>query len=344
MSVVHNPPNRFERFTRESCEPPQRARLTVLQEDRVSSILSRNDSPDLPFRWSCNPYRGCAHACSYCFARPTHEYWGFGAGTDFETNIIAKPSAAALLRAHFLKPSWRGELIVFSGNTDAYQPLEATLQLTRACLEVCAEFRNPVIIITKSALVARDLDLLARLSSEAYVAVYFSIPFAKALVARAVEPQAPSPAKRFEAMRTIAQAGIQTGISVAPIIPGLNDEDIPALLKRAKDAGAAVATGGPIRLSGNVLPYFLDRMAQMFPDRIQRITNRIREIRNGKLSESAFFDRHRGHGPYWEIISRLFANHCRKLGLTGRDAHAIPETFRRPAALRLPVQQRLFSP
>ena len=340
--ATHNPHNRFEQWTRELLEPPQPARLNVLKEDRISSILSRNDSPDLSFRWSCNPYRGCVHACLYCFARPTHEYWGFGAGTDFETNIIAKPNAAELLRRQFLKPSWRGEVIVFSGNTDAYQPIEATLRLTRSCLEVCAEFRNPVAIITKSALVTRDCDLLTRLHSEAHVTVYFSIPFAKASVARKVEPQAPSPTKRFEAMSAISDAGISTGISIAPMIPGLNDEDIPTLLKRAKEAGASVATGFPLRLSGSVMPYFLEHMAKAFPARIQRITNRIRETRNGKLSESNFFDRHVRSGPYGEIMNQLFTSHCRRLGLEGREADMIPNTFRRPIPEQLLKQQRLF--
>ncbi len=177
MKLVNNPPNPFESQFREFLESPPTVKLQIYEDD-TRSILSRNDSPDLAFRWSVNPYRGCFHACAYCYARPSHEYLGFGAGTDFESKLVIKRHAAALLREAFLKPSWRGELVVFSGVTDCYQPVEATLGLTRACLEVCAEFRNPVGIITKGALIVRDLDLLCRLHAEAAVRVYFSIPFA----------------------------------------------------------------------------------------------------------------------------------------------------------------------
>ena len=215
MRKVMNPPNPFESLHRDFLEPAPHVALQMF-EDSPRDILSRNDSPDLPFRWSLNPYRGCFHACAYCYARPTHEYWGFGAGTDFESKIIVKREAATLLRRTFEKPSWKGELILFSGNTDCYQPLEASLELTRACLEVCAEYRNPVGIITKGLLVLRDVDLLRRLQQEASVHVYFSIPFSDDEVARKVEPHAPSSRKRFEAMATLAQAGIPTGISLSP--------------------------------------------------------------------------------------------------------------------------------
>ncbi|MDE3035985.1 MAG: radical SAM protein, partial [Nitrospirota bacterium] len=177
MQPVSNPPNPFESQHRHLLEPAPRAKLQVF-EDSAREIISSNDSPDLPFRWSLNPYRGCFHACAYCYARPTHEYWGFGAGTDFDSKIIVKREAPTLLRRTLLKPSWHGELIVFSGNTDCYQPLEAAYGLTRACLEVCAEFRNPVGLITKAALITRDLDVLRRLHDQAWVQVYFSIPFA----------------------------------------------------------------------------------------------------------------------------------------------------------------------
>ncbi|HET9312763.1 MAG TPA: radical SAM protein, partial [Nitrospira sp.] len=240
MRATSNPPNPYESRHRELLEPASSARLE-LYDDETREILSRNDSPDLSFRWSVNPYRGCFHACAYCYARPTHEYWGFGAGTDFESKIIVKRHAPALLRRAFEKPSWKGELIVFSGNTDCYQPIEASLELTRSCLEVCAEYRNPVAIITKGVLVLRDLDILKRLQQEAWVRVYCSIPFTDDEVARRVEPQAPTTRKRFEAMARLSDAGIPTGVSIAPIIPGLNDEDIPDLLHRARQAGARQA-------------------------------------------------------------------------------------------------------
>jgi len=302
-----------------------------MYEDATREILSRNDSPDLPFRWSLNPYRGCFHACVYCYARPTHEYWGFGAGSDFESQIIVKRDAAILLRRTFEKSSWKGELILFSGNTDCYQPLEASLELTRACLNVCAEYRNPVGIITKGVLVVRDLDVLRRLHQEASIRVYFSIPFSDDEVARKVEPHAPSSRKRFEAMATLADAGIPTGISLSPIIPGLNDEDMPDLLARAKQAGAGEAMATLLRLSGSVEPVFMERMAAAFPERMAKITNRIREVRGGALSEGAFFERHRGSGPYWIMIEQLFEVSRRKAGLAAALCdEMLPATFRRP--------------
>jgi len=329
MRVIANPPNPFDSQHREWLDQPERVKLEVY-EDATREILSRNDSPDLPFRWSVNPYRGCFHACAYCYARPTHEYWGFGAGTDFESKIMIKPSAPDLLRRGLLKPSWQGELIVFSGNTDCYQPLEATHQLTRACLEVCAEFRNPVGVITKAALIQRDVDVLQRLHREAWVRVYFSIPFADDATARKVEPQAPSITRRFEAMRVLANAGIHTGVSIAPVIPGLNEDDIPNILVRAREAGAMTATFVLLRLSGNVEPVFLERMAAAFPDRIKKIVHRIKETRDGTLSESGFFKRHQGKGTYWEMIEQLFEVGRRRAGFPEKDEQPIPDTFRRP--------------
>jgi len=265
-----------------------------------------------------------------CYARPSHQYLGFGAGTDFESKIVVKPEAAALLRQAFLKPSWNGELIAFSGNTDCYQPLEATYGLTRACLEVCADFRNPVGIITKAALVVRDVDLLQRLHAEAWVRVYFSIPFADDETARKVEPQAPSIRKRFEAMRMLSQAGIKTGISIAPVIPGLTDDDLPELLRRAREAGASEAMYVLLRLPKEVEPVFLERMTAAFPDRIKKMTNRLREVRSGKLTDGEFFKRHHGEGPYWQMIEQLFELSRRKAGFPDEEDSPIPQTFRRP--------------
>jgi DNA repair photolyase len=329
MRTVMNPPNPFESQHRDLLEPAPHVHLQMF-EDVTRDILSRNESPDLPFRWSLNPYRGCFHACAYCYARPTHEYWGFGAGTDFESKIIVKRHASTLLRRTFEKPSWKGELILFSGNTDCYQPLEASLELTRACLEVCAEYRNPVGIITKGVLVLRDLDLLCRLHQEASVRVYFSIPFSDDEVARKVEPHAPSSRKRFEAMATLTNAGIPTGISLSPIIPGLNDQDMPDLLVRAKQAGAVEAMATLLRLSGPVEPVFMERMEAAFPDRFTKITNRIRDVRGGAISEGAFFERHRGVGPYWAMIEQLFEVSRRKAGLSVLRDETLPATFRRP--------------
>ncbi|HEY7533388.1 MAG TPA: PA0069 family radical SAM protein [Nitrospiraceae bacterium] len=331
MRPVSNPPNPFESQHRELLEPAPRASLQMY-EDATQRILSRNDSPDLQFRWSLNPYRGCFHACAYCYARRTHEYWGFGAGTDFDSKIIVKRDAPMLLRDAFEKPSWKGELIVLSGNTDCYQPLEASLGLTRACLEVCAEYRNPVAIITKAALVARDLDVLNRLNRHAWVRVYFSIPFADEAIARIVEPQAPSSQKRFETMARVASAGISTGISISPIIPGLNDEDIPDLLTRARAAGASEAMATLLRLSGSVEPVFLERMTAAFPDRIGKILHRIREVRDGDLTNGDYFARHHGNGTYWTMIERLIDVAKRKAGFPPESGESIPHTFVRPRA------------
>lgn len=331
MRTVSNPPNPFESQYRELLEPAPTARLTVY-EDETREILSRNDSPDLPFRWSVNPYRGCFHACAYCYARSSHEYWGFGAGTDFDSKLIVKDDAPRLLRHAFNRQSWCGELIVFSGNTDCYQPLEATYGLTRACLSVCAEYRNPVGIITKGALVLRDIDILKRLNEEAWVRVYLSIPFASDEVARMVEPHAPSITKRFETLKALADAGIATGISIAPVIPGLNEDDIPELLDRAYQAGACTASAALLRLSGSVEPVFLERMTEAFPDRVGKIVNRLREVRGGTLTESEFFRRQRGQGTYWDVIEQLFALAKRRAGFVEDDAGAMPRTFRRPGS------------
>ncbi len=329
MRGVSNPPNPFESHHRELLEPAPTVKLTIYS-DESREILSRNDSPDLPFRWSVNPYRGCFHACAYCYARSSHEYWGFGAGTDFESKIVVKEEASRLLRRAFDLPSWLGELVVFSGNTDCYQPLEATYGLTRACLSVCAEYRNPIGIITKGSLVLRDIDILEQLNREAWVRVYLSIPFSSDEMARKVEPQAPSITRRFETLKKLADEGIPTGISIAPVIPGLNEDDMPELLDRAYRVGARTAVASLVRFPGNVQPVFLDRMKEAYPDRIGKIVSRLREVRGGSLTENAYFHRQSGKGMYWDMIEQLFALAKRRAGFVEDDADAMPRTFRRP--------------
>lgn len=337
MKQINNPPNPYESLHREWLEPPSSVKLQIFEDD-TKSILSRNESPDLAFRWSVNPYRGCFHACAYCYARPSHEYLGFGAGTDFESKLVVKPDAGALLREAFLKPSWSGELVVFSGNTDCYQPLEAAWGLTRACLEVCAEFRNPVGIITKGALIVRDLELLQCLNEEAAVRVHMSIPFADNETARKVEPQASSITKRLATLRSLADAGIPTGVSLAPVIPGLNDDHMYEILRQARDAGAQTAFYSLLRLPGSVEPVFLERMTSMFPERIKKITHRLTEVRGGRSSSSQFFERHRGQGAYAEMLAQLFASAKNKAGFSEAPETPLPSTFRRPA----PRQTSLF--
>ncbi len=327
---VWNPPNPYLTEYRELLGEPPVAELEIY-EDHSQSILSRNDSPDLGFRWSVNPYRGCFHACAYCFARPTHEYFGFGAGTDFERKIVVKRQAPQLLDAAFRRPSWTGELIVFSGVTDCYQPLEAAWKLTRGCLEVCLKFRNPVAVVTKSLLIRRDADLLAALAREAEASVAISIPFLDEQVARAVEPGAPTIRRRFETMEILAKAGVPVGIGVAPIIPGLNDSDIPRLLSKAKRRGAQFAFRTLLRLPGSVKAVFFHRLKEALPLQSAKIEHRIREVREGRLSDSRFGHRHHGEGTYWRTIEQVWNVWTRRLGFD-RDDDGTPRssTFRRP--------------
>ncbi|MDR4495699.1 MAG: PA0069 family radical SAM protein [Nitrospirales bacterium] len=336
MKSQSNPQNPFIPQMRERLEPAPPV-LPDVFEETAQTILSKNESPDLPFRWSLNPYRGCFHACAYCYARPTHEYWGFGSGTDFETKLVAKMNASDKLQETFSKPTWAGELVVFSGNTDPYQPLEAKLELTRACLKICAAYNNPVGIITKSALVLRDVDLLQELQSRAWIKVYFSICFASDDMARKVEPQAPSITKRFDTMAQLAKAGIPTAISIAPVIPGLNEQDIPVILKRAREAGAQQASYMLLRLNDNVEPVFLERMAHHFPDRIQKIVSQLQSMRQGKLGEKAFHQRHSGVGQTWTIIEQLFDIAYRKQGFPDIPDVPVPDTFCRPGPVQLPL-------
>lgn len=244
---VDNPPNPWSTTEVEWLGEPPTAPLRVYEEE-AKSIVSRNDSPDIGMSCSINPYRGCFHACAYCYARPSHQYLGFGAGTDFDRKIVVKTNAPPLLRKAFESRNWVGETCVFSGNTDCYQPLEATYQLTRKCLEVCLAFRNPMYVITKGALVRRDLDLLAKLAVSARAGVTLSIPFARDDMARAIEPHASAPTVRFETLRQLVDAGVETSVNIAPVIPGLNDADIPEILERAHAVGVRRAALLPVRL------------------------------------------------------------------------------------------------
>jgi DNA repair photolyase len=326
-----NPPNPWSSTAVEYLDEAPNAELEVYEE-KAKSIVAENDSPDVGFRFSVNPYRGCMHACAYCYARPSHQYWGFGAGTDFDRKIIAKVNAPELLRETMQKRSWTGELILFSGNTDCYQPLEASYRLTRQCLEVCLEFRNPCAVITKSALVRRDADVLGELAKRARASACISIPFANEAMARAIEPYASAPAARFETIRRLAESGVRVGVNVAPVIPGLNDSDIPEILERAKAAGATRAAIIPVRLSAEVLPVFTERLMRAYPDRFKKVVGAIREMRAGKMNESTFGERMRGHGPRWEMIERLFDQQTKALGLIPSEPSGtdVTSTFKRP--------------
>jgi DNA repair photolyase len=309
-----NPPNRFETAHLEWEGEPPPADLCV-HEEQTKSALSENKSPDVGFRWSVNPYRGCFHACAYCYARPTHPYLGFGAGTDFDRQIVVKVNIVERLRARLGTKSWRRELIAFSGNTDCYQPLELHYGLTRGCLQACAEHATPVTIITKGKLVRRDVDVLQDLSRVAGCRVSLSIPFAKDQDARAIEPFASSPSKRFETLRILSEAGIDTAVAVAPVIPGLNDDQIPEILRRARNAGAKSAFKILLRLPREVAPVFETRLGEAFPLRQRKVMNAIRDTRGGRTTDNRFSSRMVGEGARWLAIEKLFATQCDRLGL-----------------------------
>lgn len=335
MRPVSNPPNPWLSSEIEYLpdEVPE-ARLEVY-EDLTRSIIARNDSPDVGFEFSVNPYRGCQHACSYCYARPGHEYLSFGAGTDFDRKIVVKPRAPELLREAFDAPRWKGDLVVFSGVTDCYQPLEASYRLTRGCLEVCADYRNPVAIITKAPLIERDIDVLARLNAVARVGVSVSIPFWDPDKARAIEPFVATPQRRIKTIARLAAAGLDVGVNVAPVIPGLGDEDMVETLTAAAAAGARRAACIFLRLPGPVATVFEERVRAALPLRADRILSRVREARGGKLYDSRWGKRQEGEGPYAEMIHTLFEKTCARLGLNAPDdkddkyADA-PSTFARP--------------
>jgi DNA repair photolyase len=326
---LHNPKSRFSEREIEYDEGEVPEQGLVVLEDDSRSILSENSSPDLPFRFSLNAYRGCAHGCSYCYARPSHEYLGFGAGTDFERRIVFKPHAAVLLRERFEHQSWRGELIAISGNTDAYQPLESKLRLTRKCLEVCAEYKNPVHIITKSALVERDIDIFERLRDEASIGVSVSVTSFDAEVSRLIEPYAPPPSRRIEIIRRLSERKIPVLVHIAPWIPGLTDRDIVPILEATRDAGAISAMAQPVRLPGATEQVFVERLERDFPLQAPKVLARIRDLRSGKLNDTRFHSRMKGEGSYAETITSVFRATCIRLGFAPFP-HAREGTFARP--------------
>lgn len=314
MKPVANPKNPWHSQHVEWLGEPPEAELKVYEE-RARSILAQNDSPDVPFRYSVNAYRGCFHGCVYCYARPTHQYLDFGAGTDFERKIVVKTNAPGLLRAALSKPGWEREPITFSGVTDCYQPLEATYELTRRCLEVCREFGNPVAIITKGSLIRRDADVLADIARTAGAHAYVSIPFRDDATGWAVEPHASAISQRFKTLRLLTEAGVTTGVAIAPVIPGLNDSHIPEILERAAEAGATRAFIVLLRLPAELAEVFEVSIRQAMPDRADRILNAVREMRGGKLNNARFGSRMTGDGPRWQIIRSLFHTTCKRLGL-----------------------------
>jgi len=290
---------------------------TQFLPDRSRSVVTENDSPDVGFQFSLNPYRGCEHGCSYCYARPTHEYLGFDAGLGFETNITVKHDAPQLLRAFLARDSWRPEPIAISGVTDPYQPCERDLRITRQCLEVAASANQPISIITKSALVIRDIDLSAPMAKLGLVHANISITTLDPALARVMEPRASTPAARLRAVRELSSAGVPVRALMAPIIPGLTESEIPAILAAAKEAGASAAGYILLRLPLAVAPVFLEWLERSFPDRKARIEGRIRAVRSGKLNDPRFGHRMSGLGEHAEQINQVFHLFARRHGLDG---------------------------
>ena len=339
-----NPANRFERI---QIEPdadwnpddeyggrPQGPQ-TQFFKDHSQTVIARNDSPDVGFFASLNPYRGCEHGCIYCYARPTHEYLGFSAGLDFESKIMVKEDAPELLRAELMSPKWRPQVIFMSGVTDCYQPVEAKLKLTRRCLEVLAEFRNPVFIITKNRLVTRDIDLLSELARHQVVAVWLSITTLDSELRKVMEPRTAPPAARLAAIHELSRAGIPVGVNVAPVIPGLTDHEMPAILKAAADAGAKTAGYTVVRLPYGVAPLFEKWLESHFPDRKEKVLNRLRSMRGGKLNDSQWGTRMSGKGIFADQIGQMFEAARRKAGIPNDGAELSAAAFRRPPGAQL---------
>jgi DNA repair photolyase len=332
LTKAQNPPNRFQTQHLVWDEEIPETK-TEVYEERAKSIITKNNSPDVGFDHSINPYRGCSHACIYCFARPYHEYLGWGAGSDFETKLVAKVNAPELLYKELMKPSWKGDTLAFSFTSDPYIPLEGKYELTRGCLEVALKFRNPVSVITKSPLILRDLDLLTEFNREAEVGVAFSIPVLDNEISRVIEPGTPSPEARLKALSKLAENGIRTGVAIAPIIPGLNDYNIPEIIKRIADAGAEFAFINMLRLPGNVAPYFVEKIEAGLPLKSKKILNRVKEMRDGRLNNPNFGERMKGKGNHWEMIKNMFRVACEKYGLNKKDdRHRKRDTFCRPGS------------
>ncbi len=329
-----NPPNRFERLAWKDdpaeADPENPGPATQFFKDTSKSIISHNDSPDIPFEASLNPYRGCEHGCIYCYARPYHEYLGLSSGLDFESKIMVKLNAPALLRKELSAKKWEPKVLVMSGVTDCYQPIERKLKITRGCLEVLAEFRNPIGIITKNHMVVRDIDLLQELAVHQAAFVTISITTLDAELARILEPRAASPRHRLEAVEQLAAAGIPVSVNVAPVIPALNDSEIPAILRAAARAGACQAAYVMLRLPYAVKDLFTAWLEEHFPDRKEKVLHRLESLHGGKLNDPRFGSRMRGEGPFAEQVRQLFMMGMKKSGMKLREYRLSTASFQRP--------------
>lgn len=337
MRYVKNPPNPFEKYSAEFIGEPPPTKLEVFEETATKKMITKAFASDWEggWRYTVNCYRGCVHGCTYCFARRYHEFLGYGAGTDFETKIVVKPNAPAVLREELKKTRQKMPHVDFSFATDPYLPLEASYELTRKCLEVCAEFGVPVGVITKSPLVTRDLDVLKKLN----VSVFFSLPFLTKEKSNPFEPYTPVPEARFRAMETIANAGIEVGIGVAPVIPGYNESDIPKLLERAKRAGATRAFMSMLHLdSDSIEEYFVAKMHErLSATAAAKVINAMKRERGGQLQHRTFKERSMGRTEQWEMTKKLFDFHARRLGFRQHETASESEPTQ-----ALPAQQSLF--
>jgi DNA repair photolyase len=336
--TVINPTPRFAALARvadvdwsDVPEADRPAPRTEIYRDASRTVITRNDSPDIPFSVSLNPYRGCEHGCAYCYARPYHEYLGLSAGLDFETKIIAKPDAPQRLRAELASRRWTPQTLALSGVTDPYQPVERKLRITRRCLEVLAECRHPVAIVTKNHLVTRDIPLLSELARHRAASVYLSITTLDAELARRLEPRTAAPAARLRAVAELSQAGILVGVLIAPVIPGLTDHELPAILRAAAQAGATFAGMAPVRLPGAVQELFVQWLADHCPDRRAKVLQQIRALRGGRLNDTVFGRRMTGEGLLADQLGQLFAVACRRAGLQHGGPALSSAAFRRPA-------------
>ena len=331
-----NPANRFEslRVELDPIEPDEqedRPKLpTQFYRDLTKTIIARNNSPDVGFETSVNPYRGCEHGCAYCFARPTHEYLGFSAGLDFESKIMVKENAPELLEAELSSPKWKPQIVVMSGVTDPYQPVERKLKITRRCLEVLAKFRNPIGMITKNRLVTRDIDVLSELAAHNAVAINVSITSLDPKLQRILEPRTSPPQARLDAVAQLRAAGIPVGVMVAPIIPGITDHEVPAILAACGKAGAQFAGYVVLRLPWAVAPLFERWLDEHFPGRKEKVLGRIRSMRGDKLYDSRWGKRQEGEGIFAEQIGTMFEVGRRRAGISDQRPTLSTAAFRRP--------------
>jgi DNA repair photolyase len=352
--ATFNPANRFRRDEREAvddgwsvpppaedAEEPAPLKTTVTIQ-RARTIIARNESPDIPFTQSINPYQGCEHGCIYCYARPTHAYLDLSPGLDFETKLFAKPDADALLRAELARPGYRCEPIALGTNTDPYQPIEREWKITRRIIEVLSECEHPLTITTKGVLVERDIDLLAPMAAKGLALVFVSVALLDPDLARKLDPRAPAPRRRLQIVKSLADAGIPVGVSVAPVIPQLTDKDLESILEAAATSGARYANWVMLRLPREVKDLFRDWLAQHYPLRAAHVMSLVQQIRGGRDNDPAFGSRMRGEGQFAELIGHRFKLACKRLGLNNERPRLDTSRFRPPRPHESASQLELF--